>query len=457
MTLAPDDLARLGRAAEAPFSITLNGEPCRVKRIFRLLPGRRLTGLGHWQGRDVLVKLFLGRAAARYCARERRGIERLVASGVPTPELVGEATASQGARALLLRYFADAQPLTPGDADGALLAVRLLARLHGQGLTHRDPHLGNFIRSGGNLFVVDGDGVGPMRRRGEGAELKALAGFLAQHPPAPDAWLAPLLDGYATSRNWMADARRTARAKRLLAAARRQRLRRYLAKTERACTEFHAATSWRRRCLAKRSWGGNGAASAEAFAKDPDGFLSQAEIIKDGHSATVFRLELGGSSVIVKRYNIKGLSHRVRRWFKRRALTAWRNGHRLELLMIPTATPLALIERRWGPLTGECHLIMEDKGSLDLAAEVAAQGWLPGRLDQVAALFQQLKVAELGHGDTKATNFLVHDDQVHLIDLDALSPHSDPATDVARFLNNFNGDLRAQAEARFAAEGLSNP
>ena len=454
MNLEPADLVRLGRAVEAPFSITLDGEPCRISRIFRLLPGRRLTALGHWQGRDLLVKLFMGSGAVRYCNRERRGVERLAASRQPTPELIGDASTSQGGRALLFHYLADARPLAPGDADGALLAVRLLARLHEHGLVHRDPHLGNFIHSGGQLWVVDGDGVGQLGRGGEEAELRALADFLAQHPPAPDAWLEPLLASYAESRNWTADAGRMARVKRLLAAARRRRVRRYLAKTERTCTEFHVNGSWRRRCLVKRAWGGDGVAWAEAFARNPEDFLGPAEIIKDGRSATVFRLQLAGSPVIVKRYNIKSLSHRFRRWFKRRALTAWRNGHRLELLAIPTAEPLALIERRWGPLTGRCYLVMEDKGDLDLGAETRNQGWLPGRLDQVTALLAQLKAAELGHGDTKASNFLVHDGRVHLIDLDALSPRRDPAADVTRFLDNFDGNLRAQAEAQFTAAGL---
>ena len=454
MTLQPDDLVRLGRGVEAPFSITLNGEPCRISRIFRLLPGRRLTALGRWQDRDLVVKLFMGSDAGRYCARERRGVERLVTSGLPTPGLIGDATAPQGGRALLFHYLADARPLAPEDADGAMMAVSLLARLHEHGLVHRDPHLGNFIHSGGKLWVVDGDGVGRLWRRGEAAELRALAAFLAQYPPWRDPWLLKLLAGYADSRNWTADAGRITRARNLVAAARRRRVRRHLAKTERTCTEFHVSVSWQRRCLVKRAWGDVGMAWAEAFAENPEDFLGSAEIIKDGRSASVFRLKVAGSSVVVKRYNIKSLGHRVRRWFRRRALNAWRNGHRLELLRIPTAAPLAFIERRWGPLTGPCYLVMEDKGRLDLAAEASAQGWLSGRLDQVAGLFEQLKAAELGHGDTKASNFLVQDNRVHLIDLDALSPRRDPAADVTRFLNNFEGDLRAQVEARFAAAKL---
>ena len=445
---------RLGRDVEVPFSIALDGEPCRVQRIFRLLPGRRLTALGHWRGRDLVVKLFMGAGAARYCARERRGVERLAASGTPTPELLGDALAAPDGRALLFDYLPDARPLAAGEAEGAMNAVRLLAGLHGHGFTHGDPHLANFLRSGGKLWVVDGAGVGRRWRQGELAELRALAEFLAQHPPTLDAWLEKLLAGYADSRNWAADADRMRRAKRLVATARRRRVRRYLAKTERPCTEFHTASNWRWRCLVKRAWRSDAVLLAEAFARDPEGGLKNAEVIKDGNSATVFRLKLGGLPVVVKRYNIKSLSHRIRRWFKRRALTAWRNGHRLALLAIPTAEPLALVERRWGPLTGRCYLVMADKGDLDLAAEAGTQGWLPGRLDQVTALLAQLKAAELGHGDTKASNFLVHDGRVHLIDLDALSPRRDPAADAARFLDNFDGTLRAQAEAQFAAAGL---
>ena len=454
MTLEADDIRRLGWDVEVPFSIALNGEPCRIIRIFRLLPGRRLTALGRHRDRDLVVKLFMGPSAERYCRRERHGVKRLLANSVPTPELFCDAIPVSGGWALLFDYLPDARPLKPGDADEAVMAVRLLARLHSRGLVHRDPHLGNFIHSGGELFVVDGDGVGRLWRRGEAAEIEALADFLAQHPPAQDPWVEKLLACYANSRNWAADAGRLPKAGRLVAAARRRRVRRYLAKTERACTEFHAIRSWRRRCLVKRTWRGDGVALAKALAGDPESFLGQAKIIKGGHSATVFRLNLGGSPVVVKRYNIKSLSHRLRRWFKRRALTAWRNGHRLGLLMIPTAEPLALIERRWGPFTGQCYLVMEDKGDLDLAAETRAQGWLPGRLEQIAALFRQLQAAGLGHGDAKASNFLVHGDRVHLIDLDAMSPRRDPAADVGRFLNNFDGDLRAQAQVKFAAAGL---
>ncbi len=186
--------------------------------------------------------------------------------------------------------------------------------------------------------------------------------------------------------------------------------------------------------------------------------LATAEVIKDGNSATVFRLELGGELVVVKRYNVRSLGHRLRAWFRPRSRRAWRNGHALRLLQIPTAEPLALLERHRGPFSAECHLLMRDLGVLDLATETRTSGWRPGRLRQIVNLFQQLAAAGLSHGDAKATNFLVHNDRVHLIDLDSLRPCRTLAIDIHRFLGNFDGALRAEAEVEFAQSGLTyNP
>jgi aspartate/methionine/tyrosine aminotransferase len=63
---------------------------------------------------------------------------------------------------------------------------------------------------------------------------------------------------------------------------------------------------------------------------------------------------------------------------------------------------------------------MEDLGGRDLASEVAASGCPDALADEVAGLFVLLKRSGITHGDTKATNFLIHEDRVHLIDLDAM-------------------------------------
>lgn len=455
------ELREMGYGLQPPFTLVCAGEAFRIDHVFRWQPGLRLTAATSWRSRDAVLKLFLGPGSERYCARDRRGAQRLLASGAPTPRLLAELPAPEvDGRALLFERLPEARPIASvagaKAAAEAALAVRVLARLHERGLTHEDAHLDNFIFSRGEVYIVDGDGVAPLRRANERTGLKALAAFLAQFPPSADSQVAGLLACYECARGWSDDPSRLAQVQRWLAAARRRRIERYRAKTERNCTEFAVRNDGSCRCLSKRDW-----AWAERIAQRGDGLrqtlesaLAAAEIIKDGNSATVFRLEMAGEPMVVKRYNSKGPMHRIRRWFKPRPRIAWRNGHVLGLLGIPTAEPLALIERRWGPFTADCHLVMRNLGALDLAEETRTCGWRPGRLQQIANLFQQLAAAGLRHGDAKATNFLIHNDQAQLIDLDGLTFDANQTKDIRRFLDNFDGALRMEAEAKFAESRL---
>ena len=385
-------------------------------------------------------------------------------------------------------------------AESALLAVAALARLHESGAKHRDANLNNFLVGDEHLYLVDGAAIHRKGSAlGETASLKALAAFLAEYPPARDDLVPALLARYASerggcwaqnhatpnraskpprsvvdtktppgSREQVADEthrrsnaggaspgatsdHRNERLRLYLGAARRRRVRRYLAKTERNCTEFHCERGWHKAFFAKRV---NLNAALAEFAQNPQAGLSNAEIIKNGRSATVYRLQLGSDTLVVKRYNLKSTWHRIRRWFKHRARIAWRNGHRLAFLGIPTAEPIALIERRWGPLRAESWLVMPDCGSLDIQTEVAARGWNNSLLTGVVRLFRDMETAGLWHGDTKASNFLIHNGEVRLIDYDGVREYPGATRDIARFLENFAGQARACVTEKFRSEGL---
>ena len=247
-----------------PQCIRWGDEGIDLVRTLRVLPGRRITAVGNFRGREVVVKLFFGPGAKRYWRRERRGVRWLASTGVATPRLLGERPAPEfGGWALLFECLPGARPIAfkappaenDSDADGA---IELLARLHQHGLTQADSHLGNFIRSDGDggtqgrLHVIDGGAVGRMSRTSRRAGLKALAAFLAQYPPAADGWAARRLACYERARQWDARSARLGLLRRWLAAERRRRMRRYLAKTQRNCSEFKVAQSWRRRWSAAR-------------------------------------------------------------------------------------------------------------------------------------------------------------------------------------------------------------
>ena len=450
-------LIGLGRGISPPCEIALADGVCGIAEIYRLLPGRRLVARGSHQGREVLVKLFFGKGARKAWARDKRGVAAIRASGIDTPKLLREMeTAEPGGFALLFELLDQARPIGTGDSaiveKHAAQAVRALAQLHAHEVIHLDANLDNFLICEERLYVVDGAAVRQLPSAPtETASLKALAAFLAQYPPAEDHWAPGLLMRYAAARGWPEGVYRRSQLAAELSAARRRRVRRYLAKTERDCTEYHCERGWRRVCLARRSrWG----EALAGFARDPQAGLASAEIIKNGRSATVFRLCLDGQPVVVKRYNVKSTLHRVRRWFKRRSRSAWRNGQRLAFLGISGAVPIALIERRWGPLRAESWLVMPDCGVLDIQAEVDSRGWSEPVLDGVVRIFRDLKTAGLYHGDAKASNFLIQDGGVRLIDLDGMREYPGSALDVARFLENFDANAQSEVRARFAAEGL---
>lgn len=475
-----------------------------VTQTLRLLPGRRLVARVRSGGRDCLLKLFLGGGARRYLRRELAGCAVLEAAGVRTPQRLAELAAPDGqALGVLFEFLDRARTVDPGDDVRVQAAAAALGRLHGAGAWHGDLHLDNFLYqeapAGGSaadaaevtigtpvadVFVIDGDGVrrrrsvvpaplrwlgwrgaagGRARSLGSTASLANLAVLCAQRPPLLDAALPDLLRAYAAARGWpMAGEsfdRQLTALRRATRRQRRRRVHRYLRKVQRACTEYHCERGLRRYFVCVRERLDDG---LRAFRDDPEAFFRGAEMLKDGNSATVVRCRIGGRSCVVKRYNVKSFWHGLRRILKPRSRfrTAWCNGQRLHFLGIPTARPVALLERRFGPLRGVAYLVMDDLGSEDLLGAAAGGRMETALVEAVARIFGSLAAAGLCHGDTKATNFLVAGDTVALVDLDAMTER--PAAlreDVRRFLANWDGDpaLQLRFRERFAAAALPLP
>jgi hypothetical protein len=57
---------------------------------------------------------------------------------------------------------------------------------------------------------------------------------------------------------------------------------------------------------------------------------------------------VAGRTLVIKRYNIKGFAHWLKRfWRPSRAWHSWREGNRLAFLGIATPKPLAVLEKRF--------------------------------------------------------------------------------------------------------------
>jgi tRNA A-37 threonylcarbamoyl transferase component Bud32 len=452
--LCLDDVA----ASEAPAHLVL-------ERALRWLPGRRLVAEGKVAGETVLVKCFLGPRSRSLLWREVRGLRALQAAGLPA---VGERIAYHMPKGgvLVTDWLAAAQPLDLGRRDEQVKAVELLADLHRSGLSHADPHPANFLLPAGALqpFPID---AGAIQRRGcwsrggrHRSEWRELARLIVQCPMDAllgenDRWSESaeiegrLVAAYQRRRGDASPAPSASDWQALLYDARRTRVRRYLRKTLRSTSEFEQRDQADARVYVLRA---ALTPALEAVIADPAAAMAGGESLKAGRSATVVRPS-SAAGWVIKRYNRPGLLQSWRRRLAPRARAAWRNGHHLALLGIPTARPLALIEPSAKKTEATPYLVLEDHGDGLIDRHARTVGVSERLANQVGRLLLGLRRADIAHRDTKASNLLVtQQEQVVLIDLDGLRhrPGGD-RRDALRFLANWTRPGDADSLARFTA------
>jgi len=284
--------------------------------------------------------------------------------------------------------------------------------------------------------MIDGGGIQPLKK-----PLHNLAMFFAQMVPEYDRLMPEAIQAYG------AGAPEPEQLQPLIARMREKRIRHYLAKTIRDCTQFQrlkvrsAFVVMARQRVTDRLL---------QVITQPEVAVGQATFLKRGNTATVMKLSGDSSSWVLKRYNIKDLWHGLGRALRRsRAWISWQNAHRLELLGIATPRPLAMRENRAGPFRQGAYLVTEWTSGESLQAWLLRYGpaGIPDWLDrEVSRLFAIMWLGRVSHGDMKATNLIVCGEQLQLIDLDALRRHrckrffkAAYGKDLQRFMDNWQG------------------
>ncbi len=175
----------------------------------------------------------------------------------------------------------------------------------------------------------------------------------------------------------------------------------------------------------------------------------QGHLYKTGGSASVGRIEADGRTLLLKRYNIKGFVHWLKRfWRPSRAWHSWREGNRLAFLGIATPRPLAVLEKRFCGLRRQAYLVTEYLPGPDIIERFAPyvdNGAVPeAELQALDQLFADLIRERISHGDFKGHNLFWHEGRWTLIDLDSLRQHHSAssfapayARDRARFMRNW--------------------
>ncbi len=447
-------LRAAGRSLALPFSVELaDGRVLHMQRVLRLLPGKRVAGEAVLGGRPVFAKLFIAESGERHWQAECRGIQALREAAIPTPAVLNSGRLKAGGFILVSEYLRESESLAAAweraaairDETQALAVLSpafvLLARMHAAGLSQDDLHLGNFLRCGDSLRVIDGDSVvvapAPLSTTAAAGNLGML---LAQLPAAWDRVAAESLAIYQASGG--VTGIDVAALQSAIDRVRAWRVRDYLGKSVRDCTLFAVTRTVGRFVSVLR-------AEKERLLPilvAPDDALAAGVRLKSGNTCTVARVASPGGDIVVKRYNLKSVGHALSRlWRPSRAWHSWREAHRLCVHGIATPGPLAVIEERIGPLRRRAWLIAEHCPGVNLADHLDPSSLPPeGEAAALSELFRLLCRLRITHGDLKATNLLWHDGRVWLIDLDACTQHRSDAAwrrawqkDRSRLLRNW--------------------
>ena len=420
--------------------------------VLRLLPGKRVVLRGSYRDRPVAIKLFAkSRSSARHIARERAGYERVRGAGLACPRLVADFVSRCGRFEGLIYEFLEgatdlAQCWPRFDVAQKRTWLRRLAdamlQLHQRaGAYQQDIHLGNFMFRGEQLYILDlgsiAIGSAPLP---QGRCIDNLGQLVAQF----DIGEQPLLDEaaahYFAQCGWTGNAALREDLHRAIARAWSERLRDYLGKARRDCTLTRFEQRVDRVLAVRREWQCD---DLQRFIDDPDRFIEDSELLKAGNTATVAKGRIDGRAVVIKRYNIKNWRHAIGRSLRpTRAEHSWRMAHLLEIMGIDSLRPVALLERRRGPLRGTAYFVSTWIGAPDLLSVGAQRKLGAAELQALAALLRQMIAARLSHGDFKANNLLVHGERngesIAVIDLDSMRRHGS----ARRFQRAFARDLQ---------------
>lgn len=429
-----------------------DGTTLHCEKLLRLMPSKRAALIATRDSRTVLAKIFLN-TATRQVERERNGFALLRTANQPTPTLLADISFDGGV-ALLYEYLSNATPLfdensTPNQQHLNLLFDRLLS-MYKAGIYQADLHWGNFLLDRGSVVVIDTGAIAGNADKllTRNVVIENLGLLIAQFRRGDQPAIHQALLSHQLASEFMLNAAEILTKADFHWQRRKKNL---LDKCFRTTSDtvfsrdFNCVWAYRRQYESE---------DLLNFLRTPDALIATGEALKLGNSSTVVKALFDGRPVVIKRYNMKSFTHWLRRCIRpSRACTSWRNARWLELLGLVTPAPIAFLEMRYGPLRRHAYYVCEYVKGEELLAALQQREPSEKELSAIENYFYVAASDRLIHGDMKATNFLLAEDELVILDLDAMHEEKNLrrwkkffARDVARFMRNWTSPLPAWLE-----------
>jgi tRNA A-37 threonylcarbamoyl transferase component Bud32 len=472
MGYASKDLVELGRNVPTPCTVSLlDGEvevDLEILDILRILPGKRLTAVASMNGEKVVAKLFFHpQAWKRKLKKELSGMQEFAQHQLATPKVLSQQSIKGSGAVILIEYletgisladyFAKQRVATAVEGKKVWsLLFNALCSCHNTGLWQGDMHLGNYMLFQDQLYLVDGGDVHRLRKPLQKyRRLENIADFISQFPVSFDDQVEWMLESYQANYTEFSPAD-LAKIRPRVQSLRIQRLCDFERKMFRSTSANRKAKTSiyhlvHDRILQERD--------LAAFVKNPDSYVKQDQMLKDGHTTTVVQASIGGIAMVLKRYNIVGLLQAIKHLFdESRAHRCWRNASMLGLLGIHTPRPYLFLEERLYWVFQRRSYFLAEKiqaNNVLLQLEDAEEKVDEAKLIIAFANFFEIMYAyHISHGDMKATNFIFKEDKLYVLDLDAMRrhrfkwwSHKRSMSDIKRFEKNWVGSRYEQVFA----------
>lgn len=457
------DLVALTCPFEGPFQLELlDGSLLVLEKSLRLVPKKRLVAFGQWQGKAIVAKLFFAPwHAKRNMEKDQAGSQTLKEKHIPTPLLYYHGTSRDKRIYVLLfeRLFGAMtfeelwrkDPCVQNQLPLLHTVIIELATQHVYGAFQRDLHFKNFLVSKNGVFTLDGASIEAVPQLlPKLASIDNLALFFSQLGAAAHGHHLHLFQFYAKMRGWLLRPQDIAEFFLLIKKWSETRWQKYQKKIFRPCSDFLPIRHAHHVGMVDRHYLGPEWA---AFLQDPDAVfnLPTTTLLKSGRSATVAKLVLDNHVLVIKRYNVKGLWHALKRCLRpTRACQSWRFAQKLRLFCLSTARPVAFFEKRYLGLRGKSYYVTEYVPGphigeffrgLSLHNKKATSA-----IAQITALLKSMAQCGISHGDLKMTNILMDgQNKPIIIDLDGATEHVSLSSlhrawrkEIKRFLLNFS-------------------
>ena len=459
-------LSQYFQPGDAHFVLKLNDSTSLTcHQIVRVVPHKRIVCQAMWNGKSVYSKLFFGTNAVKYAARDAMGVRCLANANIDTPRLLYQGESLENHVQVLIfeaieclnnstyKAGSNIEQVLPTLRQSQRLAIAKkiileVAKHHNAGLLQTDLYLKNFLVSKDRIYTLDGDGIRKFNHLNRRKALHNLALICSKFDVMDiEKWQTILAETYSNARGCKSILQpnllgNMANEYRLQAASNYADH-----KVFRQCSDVNVITAGDLYIAASSDF------DAETLINPLtlDTLIQPDNLLKNGHTCTVALAEINNKEIVIKRYNIKNFWHAASRAFRpSRAAASWANAHRLNILEIPTAKPVALIEQRnpkflFGGIRGKAYFLAEYLNLPDVKQYfVQTQGKVQRAeaIKNITIVFYKLFLLQISHGDTKATNIKMQDTQPIFIDLDSMRQHRNVnlaahARDLQRFMQNW--------------------